>query len=173
MSEEKKKPRSREDKDFVKMYRKFIKAIADLSMKNPTALTILLFLIRNMDGLNAIGVSTTAIGSLTGYSRQTVSKSIKYLKENGWIEIFKQGTSNIYVINPDVVWTSYAEQKAYCNMKSSLLLSSDDNWEICVNPKAKDHYKFINEQFIDDMLRKERSKSDEYNRYVEEYSENE
>lgn len=138
-----KKQRSREDKDFVKMYRKFIQSIADLSMANPTALKILLFLVRNMDGHNAIGVGSEVIAKMTDCSRQTVSKQIKYLQAEGWLEVMKLGTSNVYIINPEVVWTSYADDKSCCKFKGSFMLSAEDNWEICANKRNKGHYKFI------------------------------
>lgn len=131
----------REDKDFVKMYRKFIKEISDLSFENPTALKILLFLIRNMDGSNALAITTESISQMVSLSRQTVSKQVKYLAEHGWLEIFKLGTTNVYVVNPDVAWTSYAEQKKYCKFQGSLLLSGDDNWE--VKQREKNFYKYV------------------------------
>lgn len=132
--------RSRENEDFVMLYRHFIKQIADLGLENPTALRVLLFLIRHMDGMNAIGVQQTLIADMTGLVRQTVSKSISYLQENGWIQVFKLGRSNIYVINPQVVWTSYAGQKSYCKFQGSLMLSSDDQWDIRKPDKSQIKY---------------------------------
>lgn len=126
----KKTSRRTENQDFIMLYRHYVQQIADLGMENSTALKVLLFLIRNMDGTNAIGVTQSLIAEMTGLARQTVSKAIKYLEANGWIQIFKLGRANIYVVNPDVVWTSYADQKQYCKFKGTLLLSSVDNWEV-------------------------------------------
>ena len=42
-----------------------------------------------MDGTNALGVSMVALTEIIGLSRQSVSKSIKYLKDNGWIDVLK------------------------------------------------------------------------------------
>lgn len=122
--------RSREDSDFVKMYRRFIQQIADLSMESPTALRVLLFLIRHMDGMNAIGVPQKLIAEMIGVSRQTVNTAITYLADHGWIEVYKLGKANIYVVNPDVVWTSYADQKQYCKFQATMLLSGEDNWDV-------------------------------------------
>lgn len=122
--------RRTENQDFVMLYRHYVQQIADLGMKNSTALKVLLFLIRNMDGTNAIGVTQSLIAEMTGLARQTVSKAIKYLDENGWLQIYKLGKANVYVVNPDVVWTSYADQKQYCKFTGTLMLSSVDNWEI-------------------------------------------
>lgn len=132
--------RSREDSDFVKLYRQFIQQISDLGVDNPTALRVLLFLIRHMDGCNAIGVQQSLIANKTGLVRQTVSKAITYLHDNGWLAIYKLGRSNIYVINPEVVWTSYADQKEYCKFKGSIMLSRDDQWTVPKTQKTQIKY---------------------------------
>lgn len=139
---------NKKNDDFVQVYRRFIKNISDLSIQNSTALTVLLFLIKHMDGTNALSVSSQVLADTLGVSRQTISKSVNYLRSNGWLEIFKNGSANVYVVNPEVVWTSYADQKAYCKMQGSLLLSADENWEIFKNPKATNHYKTVDTEFV-------------------------
>lgn len=132
--------RARQDKDFVKLYRRFIQQISDLGLENAAAMRVLLFLIRHMDGTNAIGVSQKLIAEMVGYSRQTVSYAVTYLQQHGWIAIYKLGKANIYVVNSSVVWTSYADQKAYCKFQGSVMLSSDDNWELRKSDKGKLKY---------------------------------
>jgi len=140
-----KKPKNdspaREDADFVKMYRHYINQVSDLGMANPTALRVLLFLVRHMDGLNAIGVPQKLIAHMIGVSRQTVNAAINYLADNGWIEVYKLGKANVYVINPDVVWTSYAGQKQYCKFSATVMLSSEDNW--AVQSKDRTHIRYL------------------------------
>lgn len=131
------KSEARENKDFVMLYRRFIKQISDLGVENPTALRILLFLIRHMDGYNAIGVTQKLLARLLGLSRQTVSTNIMYLREHGWIEIYKLGKANIYIVNPEVVWTSYASQKAYCKFQGTFLLDRDDQWDILTKNRTQ------------------------------------
>lgn len=133
--------RARENTDFVMLYRRFIAQIADLGAENTTALRVLLFLIKHMDGTNAIGAPQKLIADMMGISRQTVNGAIRYLEDNGWIEIYKLGKANIYVVNPDVVWTSYADQRAYCKFQGTLLLSGEDNWAI--NKKDRTQVKYL------------------------------
>ena len=40
------------------------------------------------------------------------------------------GRQYVYTINPDVAWTSYADQKQYCRFEANVMLSADDNWEL-------------------------------------------
>lgn len=145
--------RSREDTDFVKLYRHFIAQIADLGAENTTALRVLLFLIKHMDGMNAIGVPQKLVSEMMGLSRQTVNGAIKYLSDHGWIEIYKLGKANIYIINPEVVWTSYADQKSYCRFNGTLMLSAEDNWAI--RSKDRTHVKYLDPLIAHKMAEEE------------------
>lgn len=148
--------RARENTDFVMLYRRFIAQIADLGAENTTALRVLLFLIKHMDGTNAIGAPQKLIADMMGVSRQTVNGAIRYLEDNGWIQTYKLGKANIYVVNPDVVWTSYADQRTYCKFKGTLLLAGEDNWAISRKDRTQVKYldplmarKMANDEFPD------------------------
>lgn len=128
--------RARQNADYVMLYRRFIQQVSDLGMEDAQALRVLLFLTRHMDTKNALAVPMALISDILKISRQTVSAKIKYLSDNGWISIYKLGRSNVYVVNPDVVWTSYADQKAYCKFESAVMLSMDDNWDVAKKDKT-------------------------------------
>ena len=145
--------RARENQDFVMLYRKFIAQIADLGAENTTALRVLLFLIKHMDGTNALGVPQKLMSDMMGVSRQTINGAIRYLEQNGWIQVYKLGKSNIYVVNPDVVWTSYADQRAYCKFQGTFLLSSEDNWEI--TSKDRTQVKYLDPLTVREMADRE------------------
>lgn len=122
--------RAHDNRDFVMMYRRFISQIADLGVEDAQALRVLLFLIRHMDTKNALAVPMSLMSDMLGLTRQTVSSKIKFLASNGWISVYKLGRQNVYVVNPDVVWTAYGDQKAYCKFEANVLLSDEDNWKI-------------------------------------------
>lgn len=147
--------RSRENSDFVMLYRMFIQQIADLGMKDAQALRVLLFLIRHMDTKNALAVPMNVISDMLGLSRQTVSSKIKFLANNGWIEVYKLGKSNVYTVNPDVVWTSYADQKSTCKFEANLLLSSVDNWAILNKKKNQMTLRHIDREVLKTLAEKE------------------
>lgn len=143
--------RSEEDKknnDFVQLYRCHIDQLADLGMKNPAAMKLLLFLLKHMDGTNSLMVSNTALQEVLGYSKVTICKLVKYLSENGWICILKSGKSNIYIVNPEVAWTSYGYQKQYCRFNTTVFLSESENTEFLQNHKAFTKFKSIDDEFI-------------------------
>ena len=122
--------RSRKNQNFVMLYRRFVAQIADLGLQDVQALRLLLFLIRHMDTKNALAVPMSLIADMVGLSRQTVSSKLTYLRDNGWIQIYRLGRQNVYTINPDVAWTAYDGQKSYCRFEATVMLSSVDNWEM-------------------------------------------
>lgn len=126
---------SRENKDFIMMFRHFMSQISDLGMEDPQALRVLLFIARHMDAKNALAVTMSLMADMLGVSRQTISSKIKYLSAHGWIAVYRLGKQNVYVVNPDVFWTSYAAQKSYCKFETTIMLSSVDNWEMVSNNK--------------------------------------
>lgn len=142
MTEEKK------NKDFIQLYRNHIDDIAMLARGNGRAYDLFLLLIKHMDGTNALCVSNKALQEILGCSKPTVCKAVNFLRDNGWICVLKSGTSNVYIVNPDVAWTSYGNQKQYCQFQASVLLSSSENAEYLNNPKATTHFKTVDSEFI-------------------------
>lgn len=142
------------NKDFVQIYRKHIDDIARLAGENYTAYKLLMLIIKHMDGTNALCVSYKALVEILGISESTVKRAVKYLKENGWVCVLKSGTSNVYVVNDQVAWTSYGTQKAYCKFQANVLLASSENAEYLKNPNATTHFKTIDTEFMKSVQEK-------------------
>lgn len=136
------------NKDFIQIYRSYIDSIAELACQNTTAYKLFMLLIKHMDGNNALCVSTKALAEILNVSTRTIIRSVNYLKDNGWICVLKSGTTNVYIINPDIVWTSYANQKQYCKFQANVLLSRTENTECLNNPNATNHFKTVDSEFI-------------------------
>lgn len=136
------------NKDFIQLYRRHVDDIAMLAREQPRAYDLFMLFIKHMDGTNALCVSMLALSEIMKLSRQSLSKSIKYLKDNGWICVLRNGSSNVYIVNPEICWTSYGNQKQYCRFNASVLLSSSENAEYLNNPKATTHFKTVDNAFI-------------------------
>ena len=63
----------------------------------------------------------------TGKSSRTVTRCIKELYDGGYVDILKSGTSNVYIINQAIAWTSYGNQKQYCKFNGNILISASEN----------------------------------------------
>lgn len=146
--------RNKENKDFVMLYRHYIFQLSELGMEDVQALRVLLFLVKHMDTKNAIVAPMSLMSDMLGLSRQTVSQKIKYLQQHGWIAVGHVGRQNVYIINPDVVWTAYGDQKQYCKYEANVLLDSVDNWALC-SSSDKLGIRHIDKQVIKDMADKE------------------
>ena len=88
----------------VRLNRDSMMDIAKLGSEKPSALKVFMFISQNMDANNALCVSMKALGEALGLSRTTLSRTVKYLKENEWLYIHKLGTLNVYIINPEIIW---------------------------------------------------------------------
>lgn len=140
--------RNRENKDFVMYFRPFMDELTRMAGENYTAYKLFQFFCKNMDGTNALVVSMNALSEIMDTSTKTVQRAVKYLKDNGWVCVMKSGTSNVYIVNPDVAWTSYADQKATCSFQANVILCGSENAEYLKNPKATTHYKAISNEFM-------------------------
>ena len=85
-----------------------------LMKKSGIASSILNFIMEHMDYHNALCCSYAVFMDYFEVSKPTVSRAIKLLKDNGFIDVLKSGTSNVYIVNHEVAWTSYGEDKKMC-----------------------------------------------------------
>jgi predicted transcriptional regulator len=85
----------------------YLPQIIKLSQKHPNALAVLLCLIGKMDAINVAMCTHTALAQELGISEPTVARSIRALKECGFVGIEKQGSSNVYLINKRLFWQSW------------------------------------------------------------------
>jgi DNA-binding transcriptional ArsR family regulator len=100
-----------------------------LALKHPKAHAILYFLVDQMDEYNAVMCSTKVLEEVLGISRQTISKNITLLKENGFIAVLKSGTSNVYTINDKVYWKTSGNKQQYSKFPANVVLSMSEQDE--------------------------------------------
>lgn len=135
--EEEQAERAKKNNDFVQFSRKNMLAIAELIRDNNTAAQIFMFLTKFTDRYNAIVCSSAILEEYTGASRSTVSRAIKHLKNKDFITVGKSGTTNVYILNPHVVWSSWRNAKEYCEFSGGILLSRSENADLEEKLKSK------------------------------------
>lgn len=145
------KEQEKKNNDFIQFYRNYIDEISALGDENYVAFKLFMFITKHMDPNNSLCVSMKALQEILGYSRQTLSKAVKYLKDKGWLCVLKSGTTNIYILNPEIVWTSWANQKQYCKFKTNVIVSASENAEYLKNREASFKYKHIDDNFIESI----------------------
>ena len=150
------------NRDFIQLYRDHIDDVAKLARDNGKAYDLFMLLVKHMDGTNALAVSNIALSELLQVTTRTVQRAVKYLKDNGWVCVLKSGTCNVYIVNPDVAWTSYGNQKQYCKFQANVLLSSSENAEYLKNPNATTHFKTVDNEFMKSVQEKQKQFEKEY-----------
>ena len=116
--------------NFVQLYRHNMQAMRKLIREDQTAAEILIFLMEHMTTENAVCCSQSVLQEITGKGRTSVYKAIKTLDEEDYICIFKSGTSNVYILNPEVAWTRGKTGKKFCQFKGRIILSESENKDI-------------------------------------------
>lgn len=97
--------------------------------ENPKALELLFFIFDHMDDYNAVVCSYKVFQEALGVSQKTVQRSVKYLKDHGFLYVYKSGTSNVYVANKELVWNSWGTNYEYCEFPVNLVLSKSEQEE--------------------------------------------
>jgi Fe2+ or Zn2+ uptake regulation protein len=109
------------------MYREHMPEIRWLTDKSGKASNILSFIMEHMDYQNTLMCSYQVFMDYFNISSDTVRRCVKLLKDNGFIDILKSGTSNVYIVNHEVAWCSWDNQKKYCKFSGNVLVSAAEN----------------------------------------------
>ena len=82
-----------------------------------------------MDKYNAVVCSYKVFQDALDMGQATVARSIKYLKEHGFLYVYKTGSSNVYVANKDLVWNSWGNNREYCEFPANIVLTASEQEE--------------------------------------------
>ena len=117
----------RRNNNFVMLFREHMTEIRWLNKKNGNAANILYFILEHMDTKNALMCSYQVFMDYFELSKDTVRRCIKILYENGFLDVLKSGTSNVYIVNQEIAWTSWNNHKRYCKFNGNILISAKEN----------------------------------------------
>lgn len=109
-----KKTTTEKNRSYIRFNRNYLMDIAELGHGEPSAFEVFMFIIKNMDANNAFVVSMETLEEALVFTRSDLNKAIKYLEENKWLRIRKQGTSNVYTINPEIARIGWTNPTQYC-----------------------------------------------------------
>ena len=113
--------------NFIQIYRDNMPELRWLMIKQPFASSLLFFILEHMDTKNALACSYSVFEDYFEKSRMTIYRAIKILEENGFIDVLKMGTSNVYLVNQDLAWTSHNTNKKYAKYDGKILVSKKEN----------------------------------------------
>lgn len=113
--------------NFVQLYRDHIPEMRWLMTNHNFASSLLFFILEHMDTRNALACSYSVFEDYFGKSRMTIYRAVKLLEENGFIDVLKMGTSNVYIVNTNLAWTDKNNTKKYAKYDGKILISKKEN----------------------------------------------
>lgn len=125
--EQEEREKANKNSNFVMMYREHMPEMRWLMKKSGIASSILNFIMEHMDYQNALMCSYEVFSDYFQVSKATIQRSIQLLKENGFVDVLKSGTSNVYIVNQEIAWCSWDNQKQYCKFSGNVLISATEN----------------------------------------------
>ncbi len=125
--EQKEREQQAKNHNFIQLYKDSMPELRWLSMNNPFAHGLLFFILEHMDNRNALACSYSVFEDYFDKSRSTIYRGIKALEENGFVDILKMGTSNVYIVNENIAWTDKNSNKKYAKYDGKILVSKKEN----------------------------------------------
>lgn len=115
-----------ENSNFIMVFRSGMDAVTELAKNDGKAFALLNLIMKHMDRENALVASREVLSELLEFSIPTVDRKIKTLKAKKFLDVVKSGTSNIYVVNSGVAWTTYGNKKQYSKFRATILVGKNE-----------------------------------------------
>lgn len=114
--------------DFVQIKDRYLKDVQKLISQNPVSAQILFFFIEKMGQFNnSVVCSYQTLIEVTGFSRSTIARAIKLLKDQNWIDTVKVGSATAYCVNAQVAWRKANNKRHYAIFSSTVIATSSEN----------------------------------------------
>ena len=111
---------------FYQVNRDIGSNVIAMTIENPTAVALLLLFLSTMDNYNVVRCSYLQLQDALQKSKSTIQRSIKYLKNAGFIDVQKQNNSTVYIVNPQAMWGSYGVNKQYCKFSITKYITQSE-----------------------------------------------
>lgn len=113
--------------NFIQLYKDHMPEIRWLMSNHAFASNLLFFIIEHMDNRNTLACSYAVFEDYFRKSRTTIYRGVKLLQDNGFVDVLKMGTSNVYSVNQDLAWTDKNTNKKYAKYDGKILVSKKEN----------------------------------------------
>lgn len=141
--EQEEREKERKNSNFYMFYKtkESSAKVRSLIKQNAVAAMLFMFLAEQADRNNAVVASGKALASLLEVSEATISRALKVLttkKDNGepaYLEILKSGGTNVFILNPEIVWSAWRTGKDYCLFGNAKVLLSTDEQDVALKKR--------------------------------------
>lgn len=116
--------------DFVQLSRRYLRNWRELIKTNALAAEIMMFLVEKAttrgNTTNAIVCSYKVLEEISGYSRPSVARAIRVLKDGNWIQAVKIGNAHAYALNEKVVWREANNKRQYAIFSATVVSAASE-----------------------------------------------
>lgn len=120
-AEEEARERAKKNDNFFMVFKtkEGAERLRQLINKSGAAAQVFMLLAEQADRTNAVVASGKALATCLGLSEPTISRAIKLLQtadenELPYLEVLKSGGTNVFILNPDIVWSAWKTGKDHC-----------------------------------------------------------
>ncbi len=97
-----------------------------LIRKSPVAAQIWEFLIEKADRYNAVVCSREVLEQALDYGTATIARGIRVLREMKFVDIKKSGTTNVYLLNKELIWKSWGTNFKYAEFGARVIIAESE-----------------------------------------------
>lgn len=126
IKQEEREERAERNADFVQVYRTNMATFRQIIRENSTAAEIFYFLLEHMDHGNSLACSYTVLQEITGKSRSSVWRAVKYLQDQNYVSVSKMGNCNVYHVNATVAWTTWGNSRRYAKFNATVVVAESE-----------------------------------------------
>jgi DNA-binding transcriptional regulator YhcF (GntR family) len=119
---------AKKNHDFVQFTRKGLLKLSRIN--NLLSHQIFLFISKEMDRENKVILSQQTLAEIFDVSRQSINTAIKELEKNEMLSIYKVGSTNVYCLNANIVWTTYRDKIELAKFKANVIISKSEQEKI-------------------------------------------
>jgi len=127
--EEAEQEAKRKNSNFVQFYKSQIKHLRKLVNEDPVASEIFMFLVEHMGRTNAVICSYRVLEEALDYSRSTIYRGVRTLKDKRFIKLVKVGNATVFHINAQLAWSSWSTGKKYAALNGQILIAESEQDE--------------------------------------------
>lgn len=113
--------------NFVQLQKGYMQEWRQLIKTQPLAAEIMFYFMEVMGKTsNAVVCSYKTLQEVTGYSRPSVGRAIRHLKDKNWIDSVKVGSATAYAVNERIAWQSGKNARKYAVFSATVVASESE-----------------------------------------------
>lgn len=114
---------------FVQLTRDESVDIGQLILEDHVAGVLLHLMLKHMGKNNVVVMSSQVMQEATGKSRTTITRAVKKLLDERWVQAIRIGSARGFAVNEKVAWTDRADKRRHAVFSATVVASRSEQEE--------------------------------------------